>query len=78
MTLLVSLDDSVGLLVESLSPLGTSILPPTLPQDSPNSGRHLMFGNGSLSASVSVSYWVEPLSEERYARLLFASIAEYH
>jgi len=63
--------DSVDLLVESLSSLGPSILPPppTLPQDPLIC---LMFGCGSLHLFWSAYGW--SLSEDSYARLLSASI----
>ena len=54
--------DSVDL-IESLSPLGPSVLPPTLPQDS--------------WSSASISCWVEPL-RNNHTRLLSASIIVYH
>ena len=66
--------DSVGLLVESRSSSGPSIIPPTPPQDS--SELHLILGCGSPNLFPSAVGW--SLSEDSFARLLSANITEYH
>jgi len=66
--------DYVGLLVVSLTTLAPSVLPPPLQQDSPQF--YLMFDCGSLHQFPAVAGW--SLSDDSYARLLSASIAEYH
>jgi hypothetical protein len=64
---------SVGPLVVFLTPLASSILSPTLPQDFL---RCSMFGCGSLHLFWSAAEW--SLSEDSYVRLLYTSITEYH
>jgi hypothetical protein len=66
--------DSIGLLVESLTPPGPPIPPPSLSQDPPEF--HLRFGCGSLHLFWSAAGW--SLSKDSYARLLSASITGYH
>ena len=66
--------DSVGLLVEPLSLLGSSILPPNSSTRLPEPGP--MFGCGSLHLFQSAAGW--SLSEDSYARLLCVSKTEYH
>jgi hypothetical protein len=56
--------DSVGLPVEFLSPLGSSVLPATLPQDFLNSVC-LMFDCGSLHLFLSAAGW-RPLRGQLY------------
>jgi hypothetical protein len=66
--------DSVGLLVEFLSLLGPSILPPNSSTRLPE--LHIMFICGSLCLFWSVSRWI--LSDNSYARLLSVSITGYY
>ena len=64
------LADSVVLLVESVSPQGSSVLSTTLPRLSELS---LMFGCGSLHLFLSSAGWSR--SEDSYTSFLSASIA---
>jgi hypothetical protein len=67
--------DSVGLLVESLSPPGPSVLSPSLPHDHPKPPDPQKFERESLHHLPLAAGW--SFSEDSYTRLLSASITEY-
>ena len=64
--------DSVGLLVESLLPPGSSNLPPILPQDFLSSMYYL-----AVCLCIYFGQLLCVLSEDKYARLLSVGITEY-